>query len=85
MSHAIIQSVMPTGHLFTFEFHEERAQKAEVEFKEHSLDNYVTVACRDVCENGFQLEHVADAVFLDLPSPWECIHSAKQALKKSGM
>ncbi|XP_041354902.1 tRNA (adenine(58)-N(1))-methyltransferase catalytic subunit TRMT61A-like [Gigantopelta aegis] len=84
LSHAIIQSVMPTGHLFTFEFHEERAKKATVEFVDHGLADYVTVACRDVCQRGFPHNGEADAVFLDLPSPWECIQSAKQALKKSG-
>ena len=63
------------------------------EFKEHGLDHLVTVRQRDVCASGFELEHVADAVFLDLPSkmPWDALPSnstllhAKKALKKSGM
>ena len=44
----------------------------------------VTVTHRVVCQNGFQLDHVADAVFLDLPKPWEAITSAKKALKLQG-
>ena len=44
----------------------------------------MTVRQKDVCANGFELEHVADAVFLDLPSPWEALPHAKKALKKSG-
>lgn len=55
------------------------------EFKEHGLDHLVTVRQRDVCASGFELEHVADAVFLDLPSPWDALLHAKKALKKSGM
>jgi tRNA (adenine57-N1/adenine58-N1)-methyltransferase len=39
---------------------------------------------RDVCDEGFQLENVADAVFLDLPSPWKALESAKKAIKKEG-
>ncbi|XP_046379923.2 tRNA (adenine(58)-N(1))-methyltransferase catalytic subunit TRMT61A-like [Haliotis rufescens] len=84
LSHSLIKAVMPTGHLHTFEFHKERAGQAAEEFKAHGLSDYVTAIHRDVCGGGFQLDHVADAVFLDLPSPWECIASAKQALKKEG-
>ncbi|KAK3092850.1 hypothetical protein FSP39_007896 [Pinctada imbricata] len=84
LSHALIRSLLPSGHLHTFEFHKERAEKAEQEFKEHGLESYVTVNHRDVCQNGFDLEHVADAVFLDLPVPWEALPSAKTALKKEG-
>jgi len=39
---------------------------------------------RDACNDGFGLENVADAVFLDLPSPWKALSSAKAALKKEG-
>ena len=48
------------------------------------MSEYVTVHHRDVCNDGFGLENVADAVFLDLPSPWKALSSAKQALKKEG-
>ncbi|WAR20449.1 TRM61-like protein, partial [Mya arenaria] len=51
---------------------------------ESGVSEYVTVTHRDVCEAGFQLDHVADAVFLDLPKPWLAIPSAKKALKLSG-
>lgn len=84
LSHSIIRSILPDGHLYTFEFHKERAQKAEEEFKDHGLSDYVTVTHKDVCQFGFDLEDVADAVFLDLPVPWDAIPSAKKALKKQG-
>jgi tRNA (adenine57-N1/adenine58-N1)-methyltransferase len=48
------------------------------------MADYVTVYNRDVCNDGFGLENVADAVFLDLPSPWKALESAKAALKKEG-
>ena len=54
-------------------------------FKSYAgISEYVTVTHRDVCQDGFQLDHIADAVFLDLPKPWEVIKSAKQALKLEG-
>jgi len=84
LSHAILRSVAPTGHLHTFDFHEKRAAQACAEFKEHGFEDVVTVRHRDVCSEGFDLEGVADAVFLDLPSPWEALPHAKRAMKKSG-
>lgn len=48
------------------------------------MSEYVTVYNRDVCNDGFDLENAADAVFLDLPSPWKALESAKRAIKKEG-
>lgn len=52
--------------------------------KDHEVADYVTVYHRDVCENGFGMTEAADAVFLDLPSPWRALTSAKEALKREG-
>jgi len=84
LSHSLIRTIAPNGHLHTFDFHEQRAEKARVEFEEHGLENLVTATHRDVCESGFGLTEVADAVFLDLPGPWKVIPHAKEAFKKSG-
>ena len=84
LSHSLIRTIYPTGHLHTFEFHLQRSETARKEFKEHGLSDYVTVYHRDACNDGFGLENVADAVFLDLPSPWKALASAKAALKKEG-
>lgn len=81
LSHALIRSVMPTGHLHTFEFHAERCAAASKEFEQHGLADYVTAKHCDVCAHGFDLNKEVDAVFLDLPAPWECISFAKQALR----
>ena len=52
---------------------------ARQEFFQHGFES-VTVAHQDVCETGFDLVSVADAVFLDLPKPWLAIPHAKQSL-----
>jgi len=84
LSHALIRTVAPHGHLHTFDFHAERTEKARTEFGEHGLSDLVTATHRDVCSLGFGLTNKADAVFLDLPHPWEVIQHAKDAMKKSG-
>lgn len=84
LSHAILRSIAPTGHLHTVEFHQQRAEKVAEEFKEHHVDHLVTVRNQDVCKEGFGVSGVADAVFLDIPSPWEAVGHAKTALKKRG-
>ncbi|KAJ3408221.1 hypothetical protein CcCBS67573_g03668 [Chytriomyces confervae] len=81
-SHSIARTIAPVGKLHTFEYHEERVLKFKDELVAHGLESIVEVNHRNVCSDGFGLEDVADAVFLDLPSPWEAIASAKQAFKK---
>lgn len=84
LSHAILRTIAPNGHLFTFDFHEQRVEKAKEEFDEHGLSELVTLGHRDVVSTGFGLDGVADAVFLDLPLPWNVVPSAVTALKPSG-
>lgn len=84
MSHAIIRTIAPSGHLYTFEFHDARAKMARTEFSKHGLADLVTVENKNVIKDGFLLDHVADAVFLDLPSPWDAIKTSKDALKVGG-
>lgn len=86
LSHALISAIKPHGHLYTFDFHEQRASLARVEFDKHGLTPFVTVEHRDVCQTGFGegLEAKADAVFLDLPHPWLTIEHAAKCLRKSG-
>lgn len=81
-SHSIARTIAPTGHLYTFEYHQERVAVATKEFEEHGLKDLVTIECRDVCKNGFGLVNKVDAVFLDLPAPWEAVASAKQAFRQ---
>ncbi|GJJ68641.1 tRNA (adenine57-N1/adenine58-N1)-methyltransferase catalytic subunit [Entomortierella parvispora] len=81
-SHSIARTLAPTGHLYTFEYHQERVNAAKKEFEDHGLSDMVTLECRDVCKNGFGLENKVDAIFLDLPAPWDAVASAKKAFKQ---
>lgn len=64
------------GKVWSFEFHEQRAQKLQEEIKEHGLDSIVELTHRDVCQDGFKPNNTpassiaANAIFLDLPAPW---------------
>lgn len=78
LSHSICNAILPTGHLYTFEYHAKRHQLSLQEFKNHQLN--VTCTLRNVCKDGFGMKNSADCVFLDLPSPWEVIEFAKDAL-----
>ncbi|CAD6216417.1 GSCOCG00004575001-RA-CDS [Cotesia congregata] len=86
LSHSLIRTIRPHGHLHTFDFHKQRVELATAEFKKHGIDEFVTVTHRDVCLEGFgdALKHKVDAVFLDLPHPWLTINHAVDALKESG-
>ncbi|KAJ8341349.1 hypothetical protein SKAU_G00336400 [Synaphobranchus kaupii] len=84
LSHAILRTIAPSGHLYTVEFHQQRAEKAAEEFREHKVGHLVTTLNQDVCKEGFGVTGVADAVFLDIPSPWEAIGHAKTAMKRQG-
>ncbi|CAO3699289.1 unnamed protein product [Rhizopus stolonifer] len=81
-SHSMARTIAPHGTLYSFEYHEERATVAAQEFKEHGYGDIVKMHHRDVCKDGFQLQNAVDAVFLDLPAPWEAVASAKEAFKQ---
>ncbi|KAI7905149.1 1-methyladenosine methyltransferase catalytic subunit Gcd14 [Cokeromyces recurvatus] len=81
-SHSIARTIAPTGKLYSFEYHEERANLAQKEFEEHGLGDVIKMHHRDVCKDGFQLKDEVNAVFLDLPAPWDAIASAKEAFKQ---
>ncbi len=83
LSHSFLRTIAPSGHLHTFDFHQQRVELAAEEFRQHGLGEMVTVKQRDVCRDGFDLDGVADAVFLDLPHPWDAIPHAKKALNSS--
>lgn len=80
-SHSLSKTIGSTGKLLTFEYHQERSEKARIEFQKHGLNN-VTVSHVDVCEHGFG-ENLADSIFLDLPSPWLAIPHCRRAFKKN--
>lgn len=86
MTHSLARTVGPSGQIYTFDFHENRVIEARNEFRDHGLSHIISTGHRDVCSNGFpgDLTSKIDAIFLDLPHPWECVPHAKIALKKFG-
>ncbi|KAH8806535.1 tRNA methyltransferase complex GCD14 subunit-domain-containing protein [Flagelloscypha sp. PMI_526] len=77
------RTVGSVGKVFSYEFHEQRADKAREEFNQHGMADIVTLTHRNVCKDGFTVEDEADAVFLDLPAPWDAVEHAKKALRKN--
>lgn len=47
------------------------------------MDEIVTLTHRNVCKEGFTVVDTVDAVFLDLPAPWDAVEHAKKALRVS--
>ncbi|XP_059474163.1 tRNA (adenine(58)-N(1))-methyltransferase catalytic subunit TRMT61A [Neocloeon triangulifer] len=88
LSHSILRTIKPDGRLRTFDFHEVRATTARDEFALHGYtEPLVRVIHRDVCAQGFAVdpaEDKVDAVFLDLPMPWEAIPHARNVLVPGG-
>lgn len=84
-SHSLARTVGETGKVFSFEFHEPRYEQAQKEFEAHGLDNVIELRHRNVCKDGFNPVKDVDAVFLDLPAPWEAIEKAKEALGRDRM
>lgn len=64
------------GKVFSFEFHEQRYHKMKKELSDHGLGGLVHLTHRDVYNGGFLVDGKspeAEAIFLDLPAPWEAL------------
>ncbi|KAJ9451817.1 tRNA (adenine(58)-N(1))-methyltransferase catalytic subunit TRM61 [Diplonema papillatum] len=96
LTHSLARAVAPAGRVHTFDFHEERSKVAAEEFASHGLGDIVKAAHRDVCierkegmaetEWGFGLPPgTADAVFLDVPSPWLAVPAVHATLRHDGV
>ena len=53
---SIAKAIIPTGHLFTFEFNPDRVEKARADFDKLGLGGSITVTHRDVLKQGFTLK-----------------------------
>ncbi|EEF40932.1 tRNA (adenine(58)-N(1))-methyltransferase catalytic subunit TRMT61A [Ricinus communis] len=84
---SLARAVAPTGHVYTFDFHEQRAASAREDFEKTGVSSLVTVGVRDIQGEGFPDEYsgLVDSVFLDLPQPWLAIPSAAKMLKQDGV
>ena len=74
-THAAARAVYGGGKVWGFEFHDQRVEKLATEIRDHGLDDIVHITHRDVLEEGFAVQDKvqADAVFLDLPAPWQAL------------
>ncbi|CAK7323455.1 unnamed protein product [Dovyalis caffra] len=83
---SLARAVAPTGHVYTFDFHQQRAASAREDFESTGVSSLVTVGVRDIQGEGFpeEFSRLADSVFLDLPQPWLAIPSAGKMLKQDG-
>ncbi|KAK8916218.1 hypothetical protein KSP39_PZI022937 [Platanthera zijinensis] len=84
---SLARAVAPSGHVYTFDFHEQRSALARDDFNTNGLGGYITVSVRDVQGEGFPDEFLGavDSVFLDLPQPWLAMPSAARMLKQDGI
>ncbi|KAL8292158.1 hypothetical protein RQP46_001624 [Phenoliferia psychrophenolica] len=81
-SHSLVRTVGKTGKVYSFEFHEDRFNKAKEEFSAHGLDEIIQIKHQNVYRDGFEVVDLVDSVFLDVPAPWEALAHAKTALRK---
>ncbi|XP_065877587.1 uncharacterized protein [Euphorbia lathyris] len=84
---SLARAVAPTGHVYTFDFHEQRAASAREDFERTGVSSVVSVGVRDIQGVGFPDEYsgLADSVFLDLPQPWLAVGSAAKMLKQDAI
>ncbi|WOK96066.1 tRNA (adenine(58)-N(1))-methyltransferase catalytic subunit TRMT61A [Canna indica] len=84
---SLARAVAPSGHVHTFDFHEQRAALAREDFERNGMSSLITVTVRDIQGEGFPEEFcgAADSVFLDLPQPWLALPSVRRMLKQDGV
>lgn len=85
---AAFARVVAPGRVFSFDFHQQRADAAERDFHRLGIHNVVTVTGGiDVVKDGFVgvCDDVADAVFLDLPMPYAMGPEVFRVLHSNGV
>lgn len=60
-SHSLARTIAPTGKLYSFEYHEERANLARAEFEAHGLGDIIKLENRDVYVEGFGIKDTVHA------------------------
>jgi len=80
---SLARAVYPSGQIHSFEYHEERALAGAQDLLTLGLGEVASVTHANVCEKGFAgvPDGKADAMFLDLPAPWDAIHHARKVLR----
>jgi len=76
------QAVGPSGRVYSYEVRPEVQQLAHANLEQLGLAEFVEFKLRDIVE-GFD-ERDANALFLDLPNPWDYLTQAHAALANGG-
>jgi tRNA (adenine57-N1/adenine58-N1)-methyltransferase len=79
---ALAHAVAPSGRVYVYDRQERFLQNARANVERAGYGGLVEFKVRDISE-GFD-EVDADVVLLDLPSPWEGVSAASQALRGGG-
>jgi tRNA (adenine57-N1/adenine58-N1)-methyltransferase len=79
---ALAWAVGPKGHVVSYEIRSEMQNLARKNLERLELDDRVTLKLKDISE-GFD-EQGMDALFLDLPNPYDYMQQVRQALKPGG-
>ena len=82
MTVALAYSVGPQGHVVTYERRPEFQTLARKNLERLGLDGRVDFKLGDIAD-GFTETNV-DAIFLDVPNPWDYIRQVRAALKPGG-
>jgi tRNA (adenine57-N1/adenine58-N1)-methyltransferase len=79
---ALASTIGPTGHVYSYDNREALQNLARKNLVKFGLEGRVTFKIGDVSE-GFE-ERNLDAIFLDLPNPYDYLPQVRQALKSGG-
>jgi len=72
--------VSPAGKVYSYERREEFLENARKNLERAGYGANVEFSCADPAQSGFSQRDV-DAVFIDVPEPWQIIPRAADALK----
>ena len=76
--------VRPDGVVYTYDVRRENIEVALENLRMVGLERWVVARVRDVAAEGFDVEGL-DAVFLDMPNPWDAAEHAYRALRSGGI
>lgn len=88
----LIRSLHPTGHLYSFEFNQNRIKAVQIEFSSLHTNPFVTIIHRNICQEGFPLDrncyakgnrHGVDIIIIDLPNPIKSLSSCFEILNEN--
>lgn len=82
MALVLSRAVMPSGRVYSYDNRADMQRLAQRNLAQLGLDRHVEFKLRDVAE-GFD-ETEVDALFYDLPSPWDYLEQAAAALSDGG-